>query len=132
MQPEADGNIPKEKFDAAIDAKTILVSVMAVNNETGVLLPLKDIAGMIKRKKDPGAVSHGRGAGLLQIPLQPKKLGVDLISVSGHKVHAPKGVGALYVKSGVRILPHSFGGGQEKICAPAPRACRKFVRSAKR
>ena len=111
VQPEADGNIPKEKFDAAIDAKTILVSVMAVNNETGVLLPLKDIAGMIKRKKAPALFHTDAVQGFCKIPLQPKKLGVDLISVSGHKVHAPKGVGALYVKSGVRILPHSFGGG---------------------
>ena len=118
MQPEADGNIPKEKFDAAIDAKTILVSVMAVNNETGVLLPLKDIAGMIKRKKAPALFHTDAVQGFCKIPLQPKKLGVDLISVSGHKVHAPKGVGALYVKSGVRILPHSFGGGQEKNLRP--------------
>lgn len=100
MQPEADGNIPKEKFDAAIDVKTILVSVMAVNNETGVLLPLKDIAGMIKRKKAPALFHTDAVQGFCKIPLQPKKLGVDLISVSGHKVHAPKGVGALYVKGG--------------------------------
>ena len=118
VQPEADGNIPKEKFDAAIDAKTILVSVMAVNNETGVLLPLKDIAGMIKRKKAPALFHTDAVQGFCKIPLQPKKLGVDLISVSGHKVHAPKGVGALYVKSGARILPHSFGGGQEKNLRP--------------
>ena len=118
VQPEADGNIPKEKFDAAIDAKTILVSVMAVNNETGVLLPLKDIAGMIKRKKAPALFHTDAVQGFCKIPLQPKKLGVDLISVSGHKVHAPKGVGALYVKSGVRILPYSFGGGQEKNLRP--------------
>ena len=118
VQPEADGNIPKEKFDAAIDVKTILVSVMAVNNETGVLLPLKDIAGMIKRKKAPALFHTDAVQGFCKIPLQPKKLGVDLISVSGHKVHAPKGVGALYVKSGVRILPHSFGGGQEKNLRP--------------
>ena len=118
VQPEADGNIPKEKFDAAVDAKTILVSVMAVNNETGVLLPLKDIAGMIKRKKAPALFHTDAVQGFCKIPLQPKKLGVDLISVSGHKVHAPKGVGALYVKSGVRILPHSFGGGQEKNLRP--------------
>lgn len=118
VQPEADGNIPKEKFDAAIDVKTILVSVMAVNNETGVLLPLKDIAGMIKRKKAPALFHTDAVQGFCKIPLQPKKLGVDLISVSGHKVHAPKGVGALYVKGGVRILPHSFGGGQEKNLRP--------------
>ena len=120
VQPEADGNIPKEKFDAAVDAKTILVSVMAVNNETGVLLPLKDIASMIKRKKAPALFHTDAVQGFCKIPLQPKKLGVDLISVSGHKVHAPKGVGALYVKSGVRILPHSFGGGQEKNLKAMP------------
>ena len=132
VQPEADGNIPKEKFDAAIDAKTILVSVMAVNNETGVLLPLKDIAGMIKRKKAPALFHTDAVQGFCKIPLQPKKLGVDLISVSGHKVHAPKGVGALYVKSGVRILPHSFGGGQEKNLRPGtegvPQIC-AFVKA---
>ena len=77
VQPEADGNIPKEKFDAAIDVKTILVSVMAVNNETGVLLPLKDIAGMIKRKKAPALFHTDAVQGFCKIPLQPKKLGVD-------------------------------------------------------
>lgn len=111
----------KRNLTAAIDAKTILVSVMAVNNETGVLLPLKDIAGMIKRKKAPALFHTDAVQGFCKIPLQPKKLGVDLISVSGHKVHAPKGVGALYVKSGVRILPHSFGGGQGEKSAPRHR-----------
>ena len=82
------------------------------------MLPLKDIAGMIKRKKTPALFHTDAVQGFCKIPLQPKKLGVDLISVSGHKVHAPKGVGALYVKSGVRILPHSFGGGQEKNLRP--------------
>ena len=104
VQPEADGNIPKEKFDAAIDAKTILVSVMAVNNETGVLLPLKDIAGMIKRKKAPALFHTDAVQGFCKIPLQPKKLGVDLISVSGHKVHAPKGVGALRAETMLHFL----------------------------
>lgn len=114
VQPEADGNIPKEKFDAAIDAKTILVSVMAVNNETGVLLPLKDIAGMIKRKKAPALFHTDAVQGFCKIPLQPKKLGVDLISVSGHKVHAPKGVGALYVKSAYAFCRTASAAGKRK------------------
>ena len=114
VQPEADGNIPKEKFDAAVDAKTILVSVMAVNNETGVLLPLKDIAGMIKRKKAPALFHTDAVQGFCKIPLQPKKLGVDLISVSGHKVHAPKGVGALYVRGGIPLVNVIEGGAQER------------------
>ena len=114
VQPDADGNILKEKFDAAIDAKTILVSVMAVNNETGVLLPLKDIAGMIKRKKAPALFHTDAVQGFCKIPLQPKKLGVDLISVSGHKVHAPKGVGALYVRGGIPLVNVIEGGAQER------------------
>ena len=118
VQPEADGNIPAEKFADIIDAKTILVSVMAVNNETGAILPLKEIAAIIKRKKAPALFHTDAVQAFCKIPLSPKRLGLDLISVSGHKVHAPKGVGALYVKNSVRILPHSFGGGQEKNLRP--------------
>lgn len=118
VQPEADGNIPAEKFAEVIDAKTILVSVMTVNNETGAVLPLKEIAGIIKRKKAPALFHTDAVQAFCKLPLSPKRLGVDLISVSGHKVHGPKGVGGLYVKSGVRILPHSFGGGQEKNLRP--------------
>ena len=118
VQPEADGNIPAEKFTEVIDAKTILVSVMAVNNETGAVLPLKEIAAIIKRKKAPALFHTDAVQAFCKLPLSPKKLGLDLVSVSGHKVHAPKGVGALYVKSGVRILPRVFGGGQEKSLRP--------------
>ena len=118
VQPEADGNIPAEKFAEVIDTKTVLVSVMAVNNETGAVMPLKEIASIIKRKKAPALFHTDAVQAFCKMPLSPKKLGLDLISVSGHKVHAPKGVGALYVKNGVRILPHSFGGGQEKNLRP--------------
>lgn len=150
VQPDADGNIPAAKFQDAIDAKTILVSVMAVNNETGAVMPLKEIAGIIKRKKAPALFHTDAVQAFCKIPLSMKKLGVDLISVSGHKVHAPKGVGALAVRSGVRILPNSFGGGQEKnlrpgtegvpqICAfgaavremPAEREAEKTVRAVR-
>lgn len=118
VQPEADGNIPAEKFAAVIDAKTILVSVMAVNNETGAVLPLKEIAGAIKRKKAPALFHTDAVQAFCKLPVSMKKLGVDLISISGHKVHAPKGVGALAVRNGARILPHTFGGGQEKNLRP--------------
>ena len=127
VQPESDGNIPAEKFAEVIDAKTILVSVMMVNNETGAILPLKEIAGIIKRKKAPALFHTDAVQAFCKLPISPKRLGLDLVSVSGHKVHAPKGVGALYVKSGVRILPNSFGGGQEKNLRPGtegvPQVC---------
>ena len=112
------GNIPAEKFAAAIDAKTVLVSVMAVNNETGAVLPLREIAGIIRRKKAPALFHTDAVQAFCKLPLSMKRLGLDLVTVSGHKVHAPKGVGALAVRSGVRILPHSFGGGQEKNLRP--------------
>ena len=118
VQPDADGNIPAAKFEPVIDTKTILVSVMAVNNETGAVLPLKEIAGIIKRKKAPALFHTDAVQAFCKLPVSFKRLGVDLISVSGHKVHAPKGVGALVVRSGVRILPHAFGGGQEKNLRP--------------
>lgn len=118
VQPEADGNIPAAKFEAEIDEKTILVSVMAVNNETGAIMPLSAIAGILKRKKSPALFHTDAVQAFCKMPLAPKKLGVDLMSVSGHKVHAPKGVGALYVRQGVRILPRAFGGGQEKGLRP--------------
>ena len=118
VEPEPDGNIPAEKFAAAIDAKTVLVSVMAVNNETGAVLPLREIAGIIRRKKAPALFHTDAVQAFCKLPLSMKRLGLDLVTVSGHKVHAPKGVGALAVRSGVRILPHSFGGGQEKNLRP--------------
>ena len=115
VEPEGDGNIPAEKFAAAIDAKTVLVSVMAVNNETGAVLPLREIAGIIRRKKAPALFHTDAVQAFCKLPLSMKRLGLDLATVSGHKVHAPKGVGALAVRGGVHILPHSFGGGQETV-----------------
>lgn len=114
LLPEADGTIPAAAFEKAIDEKTILVSAMAVNNETGAVLPIGDIAKTIKRKKSPALFHTDAVQAFCKHPLSVKRLGVDLLSVSGHKIHAPKGVGALYVRRGVRILPQIFGGGQEK------------------
>ncbi len=118
VAPEMDGNIPVEKFEQAIDANTILVSVMAVNNETGAVLPLREIAGVIRRKKAPALFHTDAVQAFCKQPLAMKRLGLDLVTVSGHKVHAPKGVGALAVRNGVHILPHSYGGGQEKNLRP--------------
>ena len=118
LQPDGTGAIPLEAVRAALRPDTILVSLMMVNNETGAVNDIAAVARMLKAENSIALLHTDAVQGFCKIPLQPKKLGVDLISVSGHKVHAPKGVGALYVKSGVRILPHSFGGGQEKNLRP--------------
>lgn len=118
LQPDAAGNIPAKAIFDAVNSKTILVSMMAVNNETGVIFPVETAAAAIRRAKAPALLHVDAVQAFGKMPLRPAKLGVDLMSISGHKVHAPKGIGALYVKTGVRILPRTFGGGQEKDLRP--------------
>ena len=91
---------------------------MLVNNETGALFPIKEIAAAVRRKA-PRALIHCdavQAAGKLEI--RAERLGVDLMTVSGHKLHAPKGIGGLYIRKGVRVLPRAFGGEQERGLRP--------------
>lgn len=101
------------KLDEAITEKTILVSLMAVNNETGAQFPIKEAAAIIKRKGAPALMHCDAVQAYGKIPLHPKRMGIDLMSVSAHKLYGPKGVGALYVAKGVNIKPFMLGGGQE-------------------
>lgn len=114
VAPEEDGNVPYEKILDAVNDKTSLVSVMHVNNETGAILPIEKLAPMIKRKA-PRALFHVDAVQSYgKIDLYPSKWGVDLMTVSSHKVHGPKGVGALYKADKLTsIHPILFGGGQE-------------------
>lgn len=114
VQPESDGNLDPDKLAEAIDRDTVLVSVMLCNNETGALLPVQAAARAIKRREAPALLHTDCVQAFCKVDFSPKKLGADLCTISGHKIHGPKGVGALYVKKGVRILPQTFGGGQEK------------------
>lgn len=103
-----------EGFAEAIDDKTVLVSCMLVNNETGLLLPVEQIAALIRRSGAP-ALFHVDGVQALgKVKINVKKLGCDLLTLSSHKIHGPKGCGALFVKNGVRLQPIVYGGGQEK------------------
>lgn len=112
--PDENGEISAKTVFDAVDEKTLLVSMMLVNNETGYILPVSKAFSMIK-KRYPDVVTHCDAVqGFLKIPFTVKNLCADLISVSGHKVMAPKGVGALYIKKGTRINPFIVGGGQEK------------------
>lgn len=114
ISPNADGRFDPMDFYRAVDDKTALVSAMLVNNETGLRLPVEEIARAVK-KKDPEVLVHVDGVqGFLKIPFSFRKSGIDLFSASGHKVYAPKGVGLLAVKKGVRLVPLLYGGHQQK------------------
>lgn len=113
LMPGSDGTYTPEQFAQAVDEDTILVSCMQVNNETGLILPVAEIARAVKRKKTDILVHVDAVQAFLKLPIKLKHMPIDLLSVSGHKVHAPKGIGALYCKKGVRILPRVFGGGQQ-------------------
>lgn len=103
-----------ESILQSVDDNTIFVSVMHVNNEIGVIYDVERIASEIK-KRFPKIIFHTDAIqAYMKIPINLGKSAIDLLSISGHKVHAPKGVGALYVKNGVRLSPIIFGGNQEK------------------
>ena len=118
LKPDGTGRLPEEALFDAIDGDTVLVSVMLVNNETGAVFPVEAAARAIRRKKAPALLHTDCVQAFGKLDFTPQKLGADLVTVSGHKVHAPKGIGALYVKKGTRLLPHVFGGGQERGLRP--------------
>lgn len=108
------GHISLEDLEKAIREDTILVSEMYVNNEVGAVEPIEAISQCIK-KKNPKTLFHVDAIQAYgKYKIRPKKQGIDLLSVSGHKIHAPKGVGFLYIRDGVKIRPILFGGGQQK------------------
>ena len=112
------GHVSEEAICDAVNEKTILVSMMLVNNEVGSIMPVKAAAKALKRAGAPGYVHVDAVQGFGKVPVGPKALGADLISVSAHKVHGPKGVGALYVKKGIRLVSPVKGGGQEDKVRP--------------
>jgi len=114
LQPDALGRISLDTLKSALRKDTILVSVMMVNNETGAVMPISQMA-KLTHKLCPEAVFHTDAVqGFLKVPFSAKTLGADLISVSSHKIHGPKGVGALYISPRLKSFPPLFtGGGQE-------------------
>ena len=114
LQPDATGTVTLDALKAALRKDTILVSIMMVNNEVGSVMPISQMA-KLTHKLYPDAVFHTDAVqGFLKIPFAAKTLGADLISVSSHKVHGPKGVGALYISPRLKSFPaFMLGGGQE-------------------
>ena len=118
VKPQGDGRVPLEALAEEIDGDTVLVSVMAVTTETGARQPVEELARAIKRRKAPALLHTDAVQAFGKILFSPAKWGVDLCTLSAHKIHGPKGVGALYIKKGARLLPRSFGGGQERALRP--------------
>ena len=113
LQPDEMGRISVEDLEKALRKDTILVSIMMVNNESGAVMPIEKMAKLTHRLC-PNAIFHTDAVqGFFKVPFRARTLGADLISISGHKVHASKGIGALYIRSGLRLPPYLLGGGQE-------------------
>ena len=113
LKPDRQGQISIEDLSAALRPDTVLVSMMLVNNETGVILPVKECVRAVKAF-DKSILFHCDAVqGFLKVPFTMASLGCDLVAVSGHKIGAPKGIGALYIKNGVKLRPLLTGGGQE-------------------
>ena len=115
---DKDGVVQIEALKELLTKDTVLVSVMAVNNETGSVQPTERIAKLV-HKLSPEALFHCDAVqAYCKMPLKPVKWGVDLMTVSAHKIHGPKGVGALYIRDGARIVPLHYGGEQQKKIRP--------------
>ncbi|HBM98388.1 MAG TPA: cysteine desulfurase [Ruminococcus sp.] len=122
VAPQSDGIIHADDIVRVVDDKTVLVSVMTVNNETGAVMPVENIFSAVKDKNSEILCHTDAVQAFGKLKINAKRLNADLISVSAHKVHAPKGCGALFVRKGVRIIPHQYGGEQEKKLRPGTEA----------
>ena len=113
LKVDGSGKIDEQDLRNAINQNTILVSIMLVNNESGAIQPIKAAADAIKERSAPALLHCDAIQAFGKMPIDVNKLGVDLLSISGHKLHAPKGVGVLYKSKKVHIPPLLLGGGQE-------------------
>ncbi len=110
---DSQGRVSPEAVEAAVTPETILVSIMAVNNEIGTREPVEEMGPRIKAR-NPRCLFHVDAVqGFGKYRLRPRAAKIDLLSVSAHKIHGPKGIGFLYVRDGVRLHPILFGGGQQ-------------------
>jgi len=113
LPPAPDGSVCPEAVSAALREDTVLVSLMLVNNETGAVTDIAGVRRALDRAGSDALLHTDAVQGFLKLPFSARGLGADMISVSGHKVHAPKGIGALYVRKGLKLPPLILGGGQE-------------------
>ena len=113
LKPQPDGSIAEADVLAALRPDTCLITLMLVNNETGAVTDVAAIANAV-RAQNPHTLIHTDAVqAFLKVPFSAKTLGADMITISGHKIHAPKGIGALYIRKGLNLPPYVMGGGQE-------------------
>ena len=113
LKPGKDGAVNTEDVEAALREDTALVSLMMVNNETGGITDIARIARMLRAHGSAALLHTDAVQAFMKVPFSAGTLGADLISISGHKIHAPKGIGALYIRKGLRLPPFLVGGSQE-------------------
>lgn len=113
LEPDSTGAIRTEDVIAALRPDTILVSLMMVNNETGAVTDIKAIGKALKKAGSIALLHTDAVQAFMKVPFKASTLGADMISISGHKIHAPKGIGALYIRSGLKLKPFIAGGAQE-------------------
>lgn len=118
LRPDETGRISIAQIEAAIDADTILVSVMMVNNEVGSIFPVEKIKKVIEKHESPAVLHVDAVQAFGKLPVDVEKLRADLVTVSAHKTHGPKGVGALFKRKGVRVTPRAYGGEQQQTVRP--------------
>ncbi len=113
LMPDATGAISAEAVMDALRGDTVLVSLMLVNNETGAVTDIAAISRALKKAGSSALLHTDAVQAFMKLPFSARTLGADMISVSGHKIHAPKGIGALYIKKGLKLKPFIVGGSQE-------------------
>ncbi len=113
LDVDENGRIRAEDFDAALRTDTILAAIMFVNNEVGAIMPIEKLKPLMKKKSPNAALFVDAVQAFGKMQIKPEKLGIDMMSISGHKIHGPKGIGALYVRDKTLIKPIVYGGHQQ-------------------
>ncbi len=122
LKVDGYGRINEKDLFAAVNSNTILITMMLVNNEVGTIMPVQAAKRAAMMARSPALIHCDAVQAFGKMPVKPASLGVDLMTISSHKIHGPKGVGALYIRKGVKIKPRTFGGEQEKKIRPGTEA----------
>ena len=122
LKVDGYGRICEKDLYAAVTSNTILITMMLVNNEVGTIMPVEAAKRAALMARSPALIHCDAVQAFGKMPIKPSALGVDLMTISSHKIHGPKGVGALYMRKGVKISSRTFGGSQESKLRPGTEA----------